>query len=153
MKIILLRDKGRHFALQLSRKMLAALAAISCGVLATGILLLAMQFKVDTVDAEVVAQWRAKLAAQRDEVLALEKKSQAQSVAVGRRLAGQALDHALLVLEPRRAEVSDQELHRGAFVAGVHQVRWEAVGLASGVYVYLIEAGTYRQTRSMLLLR
>jgi len=37
--------------------------------------------------------------------------------------------------------------------AGVHRVNWDARGLASGVYLYQLEAGKFKQTRKMLLVR
>jgi hypothetical protein len=37
--------------------------------------------------------------------------------------------------------------------AGFHQIRFDAVGLASGVYLYRIEAGKFVQTRKLTLIR
>lgn len=37
--------------------------------------------------------------------------------------------------------------------AGLHDATWDASALASGVYVSRIEAGTYRQSRRMLLVK
>jgi hypothetical protein len=37
--------------------------------------------------------------------------------------------------------------------AGKHQRVWEAKGLASGVYVYRLQAGDFEQTRKLILLR
>jgi len=37
--------------------------------------------------------------------------------------------------------------------AGLHEVRFDGSGLASGVYLYRLQAGTYIQTRKLLLLR
>jgi hypothetical protein len=36
---------------------------------------------------------------------------------------------------------------------GQHEVVFQAGGLASGVYVYVLEAGKYRAARKMLLVR
>ena len=36
---------------------------------------------------------------------------------------------------------------------GTHEVRWDASGVASGVYHYVLRTGTSSQTKSMLLLR
>jgi hypothetical protein len=37
--------------------------------------------------------------------------------------------------------------------AGVHEVKFEAVGLSSGVYFYRLQAGSFVQTRQLLLLK
>ena len=37
--------------------------------------------------------------------------------------------------------------------AGFHQIRFDATGLASGVYLYRIEAGKFVQTRKLTLIR
>jgi hypothetical protein len=37
--------------------------------------------------------------------------------------------------------------------AGDHQVRWEASGMASGVYVYRLESGGFSSAKKLLLLR
>jgi hypothetical protein len=37
--------------------------------------------------------------------------------------------------------------------AGVHEVRFDASGLASGVYLYKLQAGSFTQTRKLMLLR
>ncbi|MEM7078425.1 MAG: M23 family metallopeptidase [Pseudomonadota bacterium] len=59
----------------------------------------------DTVDAQVVAQWRAKLAAQRDEVVAIEKRHRDQQAAVGRQLA--EMRARLLRMEAIGAHMAD----------------------------------------------
>ena len=38
-------------------------------------------------------------------------------------------------------------------VPGSYEVKFDAVDLASGVYLYTLTAGTFVQTRTMLLLR
>ena len=92
MKIILLRDKGLHSAVQISRRRLLVLAATACSLLVASAVWISVNLQPDGVDAQVVAQWRAKLADQRDLVAAVEKKSQNQSAAVGRQLAQMKLD-------------------------------------------------------------
>lgn len=87
MKIILLRDKGVHHAVLVSRRRLAALALASSGFLVAATVWIAMNLQPDAVDAQVVSQWRAKLAAQRELVSVIEEKSAAQNAAVGRQLA------------------------------------------------------------------
>jgi len=37
--------------------------------------------------------------------------------------------------------------------AGIHKINWEATGLASGVYLYRLEAGEYVQNKKLILLR
>ncbi len=37
--------------------------------------------------------------------------------------------------------------------AGYHRVTWDASGMASGIYLYRISAGSFNQTRKMVLLR
>ena len=41
----------------------------------------------------------------------------------------------------------------GEVQAGRHQVQWDANGVASGVYLYRIQAGTFVETKKMLLIR
>ncbi len=105
MKVILLRDKGRHLSLNFSRQRLAVLSGLLATALFVGGIYTAHYLAADRIDAEVVAQWRAKLAAQRDEVSALERKSQAQSVAVGRQLA--EMQARLLRMEALGAHMTD----------------------------------------------
>jgi len=42
---------------------------------------------------------------------------------------------------------------QGEQEAGFHEVRFDASGLAGGVYFYRLQAGTYVETRKLLLLR
>lgn len=44
-------------------------------------------------------------------------------------------------------------LVNGKFAAGSHNVTWEAKNAPSGIYFYKLEAGAFRQTRKMALLR
>jgi hypothetical protein len=37
--------------------------------------------------------------------------------------------------------------------AGRHEVRWDAGQLSSGMYIYVIDAGSYRESRRMVLLK
>jgi hypothetical protein len=37
--------------------------------------------------------------------------------------------------------------------AGVHEVRFDASGLSSGIYFYRLQAGTYVDTRKLLMIR
>jgi hypothetical protein len=36
---------------------------------------------------------------------------------------------------------------------GTHTVQWDASGFASGVYLYRLQAGTFTETRKLVLLR
>ena len=44
-------------------------------------------------------------------------------------------------------------LVNGRMDAGVHELRFDASGLASGIYAYRLEAGGYVQTRKMLFMK
>ena len=44
-------------------------------------------------------------------------------------------------------------LVNGRRVAGVHEVKFDASNLSSGVYLYKLHAGDFVQTRKLLLLR
>jgi hypothetical protein len=44
-------------------------------------------------------------------------------------------------------------LAEGRYPAGVHEFRFDAEGLSSGIYLYRLEAGSFVQTRRMLLVR
>ncbi|NKC00973.1 MAG: peptidoglycan DD-metalloendopeptidase family protein [Pseudomonadales bacterium] len=87
MKIILLRDGGFNRSLHLSRRKLAAFASGALVAAFAVVAFVVMNFQTDAVDAEVVADWRAKLSKQDQVVAQLERKSTAQSTAVGRQLA------------------------------------------------------------------
>ena len=87
MQIILLRDGGSNCSLQLSRQRLAVLAGGALVLVWGLIAFVATNFQTDAVNAEVVVEWRAKLSKQDQVVAQLERKSAAQSTAVGRQLA------------------------------------------------------------------
>jgi len=38
-------------------------------------------------------------------------------------------------------------------VAGIHKLDWDVSGLASGVYLYRLEAGTFVQAKKLILMR
>ena len=44
-------------------------------------------------------------------------------------------------------------LHEGRLPAGPHTVRWERANAAAGLYVVEVEAGAYRTTRKVTLVR
>ena len=87
MKIILLRDKGVHRSVQISRRVLAVAACFSAALCLAAVGAFSLHLTSESVDAAVVAQWQQKLLAQRAELEALQRKSQLQSAAVGRQLA------------------------------------------------------------------
>jgi hypothetical protein len=41
----------------------------------------------------------------------------------------------------------------GTVEAGRHTALWDATGMPSGMYVYRLEAGSYQEQRSMILLK
>ena len=94
-----------HLSLSFSRQKLAACIAVATVALFTAGLYTAQYLAADRIDAEVVAKWRAKLDEQRSEVMALERKSQAQSAAVGRQLA--EMQARLLRMEAIGAHMAD----------------------------------------------
>lgn len=105
MKIIVLRTQGLARSVSISRRM-------ACGLFAGAMLVslvaggwVVSVLRTDQVDAEVVARWRAKLADQHAEVLALEQKASAQSAAVGKQLA--QMQARLLRMEALGAHMSE----------------------------------------------
>lgn len=105
MKIILLRDKGAHRSVQISRRGLAVFASLSFMLVAAGFGWVALNLSTGAVDPQVAAQWRTQLESQTQEVADLERKSQAQSVAVGRQLAN--MQARLLRMEAVGAHLAD----------------------------------------------
>lgn len=105
MKVIFLRTSGDHRSLTLRRRPLAWALLLGCagliGLAGWGL----TELTRDRVDAEVVAQWRAKLAAQRDEVVAIEQRHRDQQAAVGRQLA--EMRARLLRMEAIGAHMAD----------------------------------------------
>jgi len=88
MKIIVLRDSGSNVSMRVSRRRLLGFALITSVIsLGLGLFLQTTFSDTESVDTEMVAHWRAKLNQQRDEVVAIERRTQAQSEAVGRQLA------------------------------------------------------------------
>ncbi len=106
MKLIFIRERGvsRHIAI--SRRMLAVIGAL--GLVALGAA--GMYVTRDTVDAQVVAQWRVKLNEQKNKVVDLAQRNDAQNAAVGKQLA--EMQARLLRMEAigsYMAEVADLE--------------------------------------------
>ena len=87
MKIIVLRDGGFNKSVQLSRRRLGAIAAVGLVTLVAATGFITPYFQQDVVDAKVVSHWRTQLAEQDELVAKLERRSAAQSAAVGRQLA------------------------------------------------------------------
>ncbi len=92
MKVILLRDKGVNFTVQVSRALSVGLTVAVVSVLVGGIVW-ATQFadfqaaQHNQSNAKAVGQLRAKLKAQRNVVIDIEQKYAAQTAAIGRQLA------------------------------------------------------------------
>ena len=60
-------------------------------------------------------------------------------------------DVKLIIYNLRGEEVA--LLFNGALPAGNHQVTWDASNFASGIYFYRLQAGSFVQTRKMVLLK
>ncbi|MEM8486905.1 MAG: T9SS type A sorting domain-containing protein [Bacteroidota bacterium] len=45
------------------------------------------------------------------------------------------------------------ELHDGTLPAGIHNIAWDASGMASGVYFYRMQAGAFVESKRMMLLQ
>ncbi|MCC6548506.1 MAG: T9SS type A sorting domain-containing protein, partial [Ignavibacteriaceae bacterium] len=60
-------------------------------------------------------------------------------------------DVSLKVFDAQGSEVA--VLARGTREAGRHEVQFDASELPSGVYIYRLEAGTYRETRKLVLIK
>ena len=87
MKIILLRSGGGHRSLSLSRARFAVFACVLLVAAGAGLGYISANWQAGAVDQEVVAKWRERLRAQDSVVANLERKSKAQSAAVGKQLA------------------------------------------------------------------
>ena len=105
MKIILLRDKGVHRSVQISRRALAACVCLSVALFSFVAATMVMAWHSAAVDDSIVLTWQQKLVDQRDEVAALQRASQAQSAAVGRQLAN--MQARLLRMEAMGAHLAD----------------------------------------------
>ncbi len=57
----------------------------------------------------------------------------------------------LIIYNLRGEEIA--RLVDGIQPTGLHQITWDASGVASGIYFYRIQAGDYIQTRKMVLLK
>ena len=105
MKIILVRDGGANRALSMPRKWLYTLMLGGFALLLGVSSAFVYQSQSDSVDASVVSQWRQKLVEQNQLVADIERKSQAQSAAVGRQLAD--MRARLLRMEAIGAHLAD----------------------------------------------
>ena len=87
MKLILVRDKGKNFALHITRRTALMGSVLAIALTVGGAGLAVSQLGSDALDEQVVSNWRAKLADQEQLVVDLARKNSAQSAAVGRQLA------------------------------------------------------------------
>lgn len=58
---------------------------------------------------------------------------------------------SLVVYDALGREVA--RLVDGTLAAGYHRVQWEASSMPSGLYLYRLTAGTYTETRRMILMK
>jgi len=63
----------------------------------------------------------------------------------------EAQDVLLQVFDMLGREVAT--LANGRMAAGSYSVRWDATGLASGMYVYRLQAGGFTATKKLMLVR
>ncbi|XOV84323.1 MAG: M23 family metallopeptidase [bacterium] len=114
MKIIVLRDKGSHLSVRVSRRRLVAGASLIATLCLSAVVWVSVNMQPNEVDSQVVAQWRAKLESQRDAMQIIEQKSLAQSAAVGRQLA--QMQARLLRMEAIGAHMAEAaDLQDGEF--------------------------------------
>ena len=114
MKIILLRDKGSHLSMRVSRRRLAVIATCMATLCLSAAIWVGLNIQPDELDSQVVAQWRAKLDTQREAMQVIEQKSLAQSAAVGRQLA--QMQARLLRMEAIGAHMAEAaDLQDGEF--------------------------------------
>ena len=114
MKIILLRDGGFNRTLSLPRKFAVAALCLGLVAAASAVGTVSYLINADSVDAAVVAKWRAKLRQQDEVVATLKRRSEAQSAAVGRQLA--EMQARLLRMEAIGAHMADSaDLPDGEF--------------------------------------
>ena len=105
MKIILLRDKGVHRSVQISRRALAVGLCLCISLFSIVLAGATLGLEKSPVDDQVLAQWQQKLQAQRAEIESLQRASQAQSAAAGRLLAN--MQARLMRMEAIGAHLAD----------------------------------------------
>lgn len=117
MKIILLREKGNSRALRVSRHtLLSAMFALTLVACVTGYFVID-RLTTEIVDADVVAQWRATVDAQRSQVADMRQLSDSQTLAVGRQMA--QMQARLLRMEALGARITEMaDLDEGEFSFG-----------------------------------
>lgn len=118
MRIILLKESGRAKgnvrALQLTGLHLAGTAFLSAALFAALTVFLVTWYRPVAAGEELVAQWRQRLAEQREELDTLRARSTAESQAVGRQLA--AMQARLMRMEALGTRVTEvAELEEGEF--------------------------------------
>jgi murein DD-endopeptidase MepM/ murein hydrolase activator NlpD len=105
MKIILLRDKGVHRSVQISRSALAMGLCLCISLFSIALASVTLGQEKSPLDDQVLAQWQQKLQAQRAEIETLQRASQAQSAAAGRLLA--SMQARLMRMEAIGAHLAD----------------------------------------------
>ncbi len=117
MKIILLREKGTSRALRVSRHtVFSTMIALAIATCVIGYFVID-RLTTEIVDADVVAQWRETVDAQRLQVDDMRQLSDSQTVAVGRQMA--QMQARLLRMEALGARITEMaDLDEGEFSFG-----------------------------------
>ena len=114
MKIIFIHSTGAQRIFSLTRTGSIVLASAFFVIIAAGGFVLGGHVPQTSAGTEAVAQWRAKLGAQQDQVKQIKRRREAQNAAIGRQLA--QMQARLLRMEAMGARMAQvAELPAGEF--------------------------------------